>query len=306
MKIQIQPRAAIPPVFRFTLAAFAAMSMTSQAALLVSESFSNYTDGGLSGQAASGLGLAGNWSSTTTPFERQSAGLAMSGTYSSAGSMVLRGSGTTTHKITADFANALPTGQLYGSYLFSTTTQTDSRSVGLTAVGNATDGDNTASFVWAGNGYYSPTTGNPALEGPGIRAEGTGWVAPSATLNGGETYLMVFTFDGATGTTTAWVLNQSQLTQHLSGSFDSVALNLANIGTEAAGVVWKGSATGPAAGAMTNLHMIGLPRTAGFEFVWDEFRVSDSSLLEVVTVPEPSMLALGLMPGAFGLRRRRA
>lgn len=281
------------------------MSMTSQAALLVGESFSNYTDGALSGQTASGLGLTGSWSSATTPFQRQGAGLAMSGAYSSGGSMVLRGSGTTTHKITADFANALPAGQLYGSYLFSTTAQTDSRSVGLAAVGNSTDNDNTASFVWAGNGYYNPASGNPAIEGPGIRAEGTGWVTPSTALNGGETYLMVFTFNGATGATTAWVLSQGQLTYHLSGAFDDISLNLANVGTAAADVVWKGSVTGPAAGAMTNLHMIGLPRTAGFEFVWDEFRVSDSSLLEVVTVPEPSMLAFGLLTGALGLRRRR-
>lgn len=306
MKTRIQSKAAIPSALHFTLAAFAAMSMTSHAVLLVSESFNNYTDGGLNGQAATGLGLTGNWNSTTAPFQRQANGLSMSGAYSSAGSMVLSGSGTTTHKITAEFANALPTGQLFGSYLFSTTAHTDSRSVGLTAVGAAGDNDNTASFVWAGNSYYSPSTGNPAIEGPGLRAEGSSWGTPSSTINGGETYLMLFAFEGSTGTTTAWVLSQSQLTYHLSGTFDSAALNLANIGSEAAGVVWRGSATGAAAGAMTHLSMLALPRNPSFEFVWDEFRVSDLSLLETVTIPEPSALAFGLIAGAFGLRRRRA
>jgi len=306
MKTRIQSQAAIPSALRLTLVSFATMSMTSHAALLVSESFSNYTDGGLNGQTAIGLGLTGNWSSTTTPFQRQANGLSMSGAYSSAGSMVLSGSGTTTHKITAEFANALPTGQLFGSYLFSTTAHTDSRSVGLTAVGAAGDNDNTASFVWAGNSYYSPAAGNPAIEGPGLRAEGSSWGTPSSTINGGETYLMLFSFEGSTGTTTAWVLSQSQLSYHLFGAFDSAALNLANIGSEAAGVVWRGSATGSAAGAMTHLSMLALPRNTDFEFVWDEFRVSDLSLLETVTVPEPSALAFGLIAGAFAMRRRRA
>jgi len=303
MKTRTLRQAATPSAFYHSLAALAAMSMTSHAALLVSESFTTYTDGALNGQAATGAGLTGSWSGGT-PIIRQAAGLTMSGVYSSPGSAVSRNGSTNTYKVTAELQSPLSTGQLYGSYLFSTTVQSDARSVGAVAVGASGDGDGNASFVWAGNGYNSVTT---APEGPGVRAEGSNWQPSSTALNSGETYLMVFEFNASTNTTTAWVLNQGQLTYHTANAFTGISLNLATLGTAAGEVVWKGSATGSTAtGTMSHLHLIALGRTTGFEYVWDEFRVSDSSLLEAVMVPEPSAIALSLAAGAaLVLRRRR-
>lgn len=293
-----------PSAFRQILAALAVTGMTSHAALLVNEGFSNYSDGALNGQSASGTGLTGNWSGGT-PIQRQSSGLTMNGVFSSPGSAVIRSDNNTAYKVTAQLQSPLSTGQLYGSYLFSTTVQNDARSVGVIAAGGETDDDTAASFAWAGNGYFN-ASGASAVEGPGVRVEGSGWLASSAALNAGETYLMVFEFNASTSTTTAWVLNQSQLSHHTANAFTGIALNLATLGTAADQVAWKGSATrATTPGVMSHLHLIGLARSSGFVFTWDEFRVSDTSLLEAVTVPEPSALAFGLAAAALVTGRRR-
>lgn len=302
MKTRTLRQEHILPVFRQTLTALVAMSMTSHAALLVNESFTGYSDGAINGQAVNGTGLTGSWSGGA-PILRQSAGLTMNGVYSSPGSAVIRNGTPNTYKVTAALQSPLPTGQLYGSYLFSTTVQSDARSVGLVAVGASDDGDGTASFVWAGNGY---SVGDASLEGPGVRVEGSTWQSSTPVLNASETYLMIFEFNAINKTTSAWVLNQDQLAYHRANAFTGIALNLASLGTSEHEVVWKGSATGtPATGAMTHLHLIALGRSTGFEYTWDEFRISDTSLLEAVVVPEPSSFAFSLAAGAFMLRRRR-
>ena len=282
--------------------AFLCLTGTSPAALIVQESFDGYAVGDLSGQAANGLGLTGNWEGAAE-LKYQSPGLSMTGVYSSGGSANLNSGGNFSLQASASFGAALPTGQLYGGYLFSTTTHTNARTVGALTVGSATDTDNNASFVWAGNGYNSSNS----MEGPNIRAEGTGTPPPTVSLTGDQTYLMLFEFNAGTQMTTAWVLNQGQITNFLnSNGLISSTLNGAAEGTGNSEVVWKGSVTGANIGVMSHLNLRGLQgaNNPTFNYQWDEFRVSDTSLLEAVTVPEPSVSLLGFL-GVLGLLRRR-
>ncbi len=304
---------------RLAILALLALSTGSQAALVVAESFSGgYTAGSLTGQNATGLGLSGTWvqNGSGPNLEYQGAGLEMTGVHSSGGSATQTTGGTANNNsrtATAAFGSSLSTGPLYGSYLFSTTIHSpDSRSLGLVAVGpsGSNDGTTTAgqgTFTWAGNTFNSADS-STSFEGPGVRAGGSGWVNPGVSLTTGSTYLMLFEFDATAGQTTAWVLNQAQVTHHLAeGTLTDAFLSGAGLGTDSDQVIWTGSATAAnGIGDLSHLHLTGLARNADFAYVWDEFRVSDSSLVEAVTVPEPGTAILGIIGILGALRRRRA
>lgn len=254
-----------------------------------------------------GLGLSGSWTGGSVHHNYQSAGLSLTGAYSAGGSLKQNTGGNTTHRATAAFDAALPSGQLYGSYLFSTTTHTNARTLGSFAVGALNNNtDNTSAFVWAGNGYNSTTT----LESPGIRAQATNtWGTASVSLTSNETYLMLFDFNATAGTTSAWVVNQGQLTSYLnSNTLNATSLNAASLGITEADVVWKGSATAATTiSPIAYLHLFGLQSNGAantsFSYTWDELRISDTSLLETTTIPEPSTALLGVI-GVLGLLRR--
>lgn len=296
-----------------------ASAAAAQASVIVNESF-DYSEGLLVGQTGTGSGFTGDWglasgfgtgnNNGANFFVATSGSLTMNGVYSSGGKLSFASSENQTKAVTRTFTTPLSTGTLYGSYLFQVVadTGTQGRTVGGIMANSAGDTDNTATFVWSGNGYNSSTT----VEGPNIRAEGTGTPVPTFSLTVSTTYLMLFEFDATAKTTSAWVLNQDQLTNFY-GSLNSATLNGAIGNTEAAtGVVWKGSVTSSGTlGSMTNLTTIGLSSTQGlnYAFDWDEIRISDSSLLQAVAIPEPSTIAaLGLALGTFavrGLLRRR-
>jgi hypothetical protein len=153
------------------------------------------------------------------------------------------------------------------------------------------------------------------MEGPGIRAEGSPWQVPGVSLTSGKTYIMLFQFNAAAATTSAWVLNESQLAT-FSSSLNAATLNAAVMNTEnPSGVAWGGSVTAAGAiGSLSNLMMFASISTDNSSnFVWDEIRMSNSSLSEAVTsaVPEPSTIAalslgLGALTLRNTLRRRRA
>lgn len=307
------------PSIRLGALALLTLATTSRGALVIAESFSGgYAVGSLTGQNATGYGLSGAWAQTGTGpnLEYRTTGLEMTGVHSSGGSVAQTTGGTANNNsrtATAAFGSSLPTGQLYGSYLFSTTTHNpDSRSLGLVAVGpsGSNDGTTTAdqgTFAWAGNTFNSANSNNSS-EGPGVRAGGSGWVNPGVSLTTGATYLMLFEFNATSGQTVAWVLDQAQLTHHLTAdSLTNASLSAAGIGTDSDQVIWTGSASAAnGIGALSHLHLIGLARNADFAYVWDEFRVSDSSLLESVTIPEPATALLGALGILGTLRRRRA
>lgn len=283
-------KAQMPILFRLAPVAILAMTTASRGEILVSESFTGYVTGDLNGQATRATGLAGNWSGGSIHHKVLGTGLAMTGVHSSGGSVNLASGGNFTYRATAALASVLPVNvQLYGCYLFTTTTHTNARTVGSLALGStATNNDGNASFVWAGNGYNSSN----ATESPGVRAQGTNlWSTPSVQLVAGETYLMVFAFSGQTQQTTAWVLNQAQITHQLAAdTLDPATLSAAVTGTGEAEVVWTGTQTAATAlGAMSYLHLFGLQSStaanASFSFTWDEFRVSDISLRQAVTDP---------------------
>jgi hypothetical protein len=296
-----------------------ASAAAAQASVIVNESF-DYSDGLLVGQSGTGTGFSGDWGlaagfGTTNNnganfFSATSGSLTMNGVYSSGGKLSFASGEGTTKAVTRTFTSPLSTGTLYGSYLFQLAADSGNagRTVGGIMANSAGDTDNTATFVWAGNGYNNSNN----IEGPNIRVEGTGTPLPTFSLTVGTTYLMLFEFNATTKTNSAWVLNQDQLTNFY-GSLNSATLNGAVGNTEAAtGVVWKGSATSTGTlGSMTNLTTIGLASTQGlnYAFDWDEIRISNSSLLEATAIPEPSTVAvLGLALGAFavrGLLRRR-
>lgn len=293
------------------------MATASQGALILSESFSSgYTAGALGTQTASGTGLSGAWGAAGSGVDMlyQTAGLSMTGVQSSGGSVIQSTTvGNVNSKtLTAAFESALPAQQLYGSYLFSTTTHTDSRSLGVVFMGPSASNDGTTTanqggFTWSSNTFNSLNS-NAGHEGPGVRAGGSGWQNPGVTLTSGETYLMLFAFNAETDLTTAWVLNQAQVTNYLAlDQLDAFNLNAAGLGVGGDQVIWTGSATAAnGIGSLSHLKLIGIGRSINSTAVWDEFRVSDQSLYESVTaVPEPSALGLGLASGLFALRRRR-
>jgi hypothetical protein len=236
----------------------------------------------------------------------------MTGVASSAGKLSYARSANFTTAITQAFSAPLSTTDtLYGSYLFRLTADNfgAGRTLGGIMVNSPTDTDNTGTFVWAANGFNSTST----VEGPNVRVEGTQTAVPTFSMTLNTTYVMLFEFNATAKTTSAWLLNEAQLTNFY-GSLDSATLNAATGNTEsAAGVVWKGSVTSTGTlGSMTNLSLLGLSSTqlSAYGFDMDEIRFSDTSLLQSVTaVPEPSTVAVGIALGTIAFsrvfRRRR-
>lgn len=318
----------IPSPKKLAAVLLVASAAAAQASIIASESF-DYSDGLLYGQTGSGTGFGGDWALSTgfgannnngtNFFSVTSESLAMSGVYSSGGKLAFATGDNTTKAVARTFSSPLSTNALYGSYLFRITadTYTNGRTVGGIMVNTPGQNDNSGTFSWAANGYNS-NSGN--VEGPNIRVSGATPTTPVQTpiptfnLTVATTYIMLFEFDATTKTTSAWVLNEAQLTNFY-GSLNSATLNLAAGDTESAdGVVWKGSVVSSAETlpSMDELTLIGLASAQGlgYGFEWDEIRFSDTSLLEAVAVPEPSTVAvLGLAFGAFAirgvLRRRR-
>ncbi|GAA5483429.1 hypothetical protein [Haloferula sargassicola] len=278
-------------------------SAAAHAAVLVNESFTGYTGTDLFGNAATGLGLTGNWSGSGF-FKNQATSLSMTGVANQGGSLALNLVTTSGKQASVELSAPLPTTTLYGSYLFNTTlAASNARTVGGIGVGSPGDNDNSASFVWSGNGYNSSN----GIEGPNLRAEGSGTPLPTVSLVDGQTYVMLFEFSATAQTTSAWVLNEAQL-GNFYGSLDAATLNAAATDTEAAtGVAWRGTATGGAVGSMSSLLLFGYTPNASGDIVyqWDEIRISDTSLLESVSVPEPSVLSLASGLGLLAIRRRR-
>lgn len=307
------------PLKKFASIALIGAATSAHADIVVGESFSNYSSlADLNGQAVTGTGLTGNW--TASPYYRtQDLGLTMNGVYSEGGSLYFPTSSATQNFLriaSAPIAESLSDSVSYfGSYLFTFFSNgTVPKTVGALGLGNGTETDNNASFVWAGNGYN--TQASPVVEGPAIRAEGSAWQVPGLALTIGTTYVMLFEFNASLGTTSAWVLNEAQLA-NFSGSLNAATLNAAVMNTEdPTGIAFGATVTASkAVDPMTNLMMFGSISTdPSFLYIWDEIRISNTSLTEAVTnvsVPEPSTIAaLGLGLGVFAirhtLRRRRA
>lgn len=294
-----------------------ASTSTAQAAIVAAESF-QYEWGPLVGQVSTGYGFTGEWmlssgwplNNSTTAFQVMPDSLLMNGVYSSGERVSFYRQPNFTAAITQSFSTPLSsTSTLYGSYLFSLTAdnETNGRTVGGIMVNTPGQGDNDGTFVWAANGYNSSST----VEGPNIRAGGTGSPAPTLSLTIGATYLMLFEFNAAEQMTSAWLLNEAQLTNFYS-SLNAETLNAAPDNTEdAEGVVWRGAViSANPLGSMDELTLIGLASTQGgaYGFDIDEIRFSDQSLLEAISVPEPSTiatLAIGGVAIGFAVRRRR-
>jgi hypothetical protein len=291
---------------------------SAQAEIMVNESFVGYSSvSNFAGQATTGAGLTGNWGGSQY-YRTQDTGLTMAGVYSDGGSLYYPTStaaGNGGRTAFATVANPLSEAVTYfGSYLFTFFSNgAQPRTVGGIGLGESTDNDNAASFVWAGNGYN--TQADPVVEGPGIRTEGSAWQVPGISLSIGTTYIMLFQFNASLGTTSAWVLNAAQLA-NFSGSLNAETLNAAISFTEApTGVAWGATLTSVnPIGSLSNLMMFGnLSTDLSFLYIWDEIRISNTDLTEAVTnaaVPEPSTIAtLGLGLGALAiartLRRRR-
>ncbi|GAA5483430.1 hypothetical protein [Haloferula sargassicola] len=273
-----------------------------RADILVNESFTGYTAENLSGSAATGLGLTGSWNGSGY-FKNQPTSLSMAGVGSSGGSVAINLVTVAGKTSAVELASPLPSTMLYGCYLFSTTLPaSNARTVGGIGVGAASDNDNSASFAWSGNGYNSANS----VEGPNIRSEGFGTLLPAMSLVDGQTYLMLFEFNGAEGTTSAWVLNEAQLA-NFHNSLDAETLNAAPTNTEdPTGVAWTGFIEpGPAVDPMTHLLLFGYTPNADGDiiFTWDEIRISDSGLLDAVVGPPlpPDLEITGVSggPGAF-------
>lgn len=293
----------------YSLIAGLSLSAISKGSIIVSESFDYTAGAALNGQGTTGSGFSGAWSFTNTATATWTIGsssLSMAGVASSGNSAVfnLDTTGSGAFYATRSLSSALPTAQtLYGSFLFSiNTTGNAANDIGGFGLGNASDTDNTASFFQVIDAYGTP---NPA-----IRAEGVQSSAGTITPTIGSTYIYLYQANAATGVIQGWVLSAAQYA-NFSGSLDAATLNAATVGTAANGVIFKGSATAatPPVGAMDALRMLGYsngsPGANGYNITMDEYRISDSSLLEAATtVPEPTTGALGLIFCSLGLLKR--
>lgn len=290
-------------------------TLDSRAALLVQEAFDYTADSDLSGQGGgTGFAAGSSWAFTNTNIVtwKIGAGLGMTGVANAGSSSIVTISNTSTNAVNAyagrqlasTVTSSLNSGTTFGSFLFQVNTAGNQpNSMGAALLGGATATDNTASFFYGADPYGS--------FGSSVKAQGQSSSNFGNSVATNVTYLYLFEQNAITGTINAWVLTEAQYT-NFSGSLTAASLNAATQGTGNNNVFFKGSATAAAAiGSMDYLRLVGYvhtnPGINGYSMSIDEFRLSDTSLLEAVTaVPEPTVsLLAGLASIGFLTRRRR-
>jgi len=202
--------------------------------------------------------------------------------------------------------SASTTGTLFGSYLFQRTVNTSSN-IELFSLweGNDINGaDNFGDFSIEPDRYQSSLGGVI-----GNQSYGT---TTGTAISTGTTYLVLFKVTNlgptsATHDATMWILQADQYDNFLPGGLDEAELNSAATGTAATQILQRASHafTNTAQFASGNLLMM-----QNYYFSaqarYDEIRISDTSLNEVITVPEPtSGLLLASATLAFVATRRR-
>lgn len=308
-----------PPSFRirslsFFVAISGLLSQSSQAILLVHESFSGYNHAAnLGGQAASGTGFAGNWESISggayDALHRTGAsGLSFNGIASSGGALPFASAQTRLTGVAFSLSSVPTAGStVYSSYL-----------VNLTTIGGTDSGVGirispvSAISTSAHGGTFADSRANDTA---GIAYDGTFNPANTATgttpLATGQTFLIVSSFSNVnngntSGTATLHAFSQAQYASYLSsGNTFADYIAAASIG-QAGNQIWASSSqTATYDNTIDNSDYFQiLTRTTTGTI--DEIRYG-TTFADVLPVPEPSqtlLAASALFISAIRRKRR--
>ncbi|MCX6874394.1 MAG: hypothetical protein NTW21_11405 [Verrucomicrobia bacterium] len=311
-----QPRVAIRSCVRNAALLATVLTMVSgsaRAELIVYEGF-NYTDqsddAALNGDAFSGgTGLSGTWSGTGA-CKYRTAGLTFSDFPVSSGSGCAGVSGTSFgfRQLAVD-----QTGTIWGGFLFKSVSAVDtSDKVGdlyVAKVAAFGDYDLNSGFGVAPK-RYGATTGDTRLGGnstPPTVANNAGGTAVSQDT----TYLVLYKVENLIAwggeaqsqTITTWILSAEQYDNFKSGGLTEEALNAAAQGSGSANVMQRTTLTATQKASFSvNDYLCFLSNAAG-DYQFDEIRVSNANLAEVVALPPsvPTGLVATPAPGQVAL-----
>lgn len=304
-----------PPAFRpggplLVAAISGLMSVSSQAVLLVHESFSGYTNGNIGGQNALGAGLSLAWESGySNQHQVVGSGLTFNGIASSGGALSL-GASTRLSGATLSLTSNLTAGStLYTSYL-----------VNLSAYGTGDAGAVTRinpSSRTTASGYFGNFVDSRGSNNAAVSYDTTfnanNPVASSSQLTLNQTFLLISTFSNVggagTGDATLYVLSEGQYANLRSiGGDIGTYLSGTAIGTGDTNIWASATQTGIASSTYTfasgnALQILNLGGTTG---TIDELRYG-TTFADVLPIPEPSLALLsvtGLIAGTVRRKRR--
>lgn len=293
-------------------ACFTLSPMTSRATIILQEAFDyGGSNSSLVGLGAAGSGWGGSWTtqgvtytgSPTFNEAYQSTGLTFSSLSVSGGSAMLSASGD-------GFINAgrmhtaAVTGTLYGSYLFKTSSPSFT---GLYSVFEGTGmglASGSAQFAIEPDGYASSNGG--VITGGGYT------YASGTPISANETYLALYKVTNLGGSSvsqdaTMWLLRASQYDTFVAGGLTEAELNSASLGSGATDVLQRATRTLTGSATFANGGLMMMQSYFATNGQFDELRVSDTSLDELVlgSVPEPSRALLAALGFAGLILRRR-
>ncbi len=282
----------------------------SHAAIVIQESFDyGGSDGSLNGLGSAGSGWSGSWSTGTTTYtgspsfneDYRSAGLTFSSLAVSGGSAFLSANGD--GFISAGrLHSASVTGTLYGSYLFRTANPSP------TGLYSLFEGSGLG--VGSANGQFAIEPDGYASSNGGVITGGAYTYASGTPISANETYLSLFKVTNLGGssvsqTATMWLLRESQYDNFLAGGIDETELNAATLGSGASDVLQRATRTITNSASFSNGGMLTLQSYFGPSGQFDEIRISDTSLNELLAVPEPSHALLAVLGFASLILRRK-
>ena len=273
---------------------------TTYADTVYSESF-NY--GAINGSLADqngGTGFSGAWISGNPGITYAAAGLTFSDLSVSGGSVNATGTDGIGNALFHRALSSTLSGVYYGSFL----SQVVNTSLPWISGGMALGSQNSFPGM-GGYGILAPANAS-AL---GVSA-GRPFTQSGSTLTVGQTYLTLFKIDTAAMTTTGWLMSADQFDIFKVGGITDAELNDASLGTGSTQLWARTISTDPAYGpfapeAPTHLNIY-LNAFAGVSatLAADEFRLSETSLNEVIPEPSTGLLVVLGLSGLL-LKRRK-
>lgn len=285
------------------LSALAVLTLQhASAALIIQENF-NYTVGAIGGQAASGIGLTGNWASSASSgsatFNVQAPSVVFTGHFASSGGSLIMSSGNGGEKRTSVAVSA--------TIPVSTTFYASSLQTLNTAGQYFNDWVVEQRFNTTASGDFSTSSGRNVVAAFNSGTTSTRNAAVSSNLNevsvasttAGTTYLLVTAYTSdATNLTQARLFGFTQ-TSYANYLANSNPTNAAANLTTYASFTAVDTDTSP----LANFDFLQYSITGGPTGQMDDFRLGTDITDVVNVIPEPSVTILGSL-GVLALLRR--